>query len=400
MFAGSNWDVENPNSYTVIDMAIKEFESMHTNVKVTYISGIPKEDYSEWLAERMLKGKTPDVFMILKDDFDKFSSMGILKNLDLLIEQDEDFNTDDYYATTYYTGKYLGTQYALPYETVPELMFVNKSLLMKEGNSVPDNNWTWDDFYRICSEVTKDTDADGTIDQFGVYDYTWEEAVYSNGAELFNNAGTEAYFTDEKVLDSISFIKKLYQLNNETSVTRGDFEKGRVAFMPLLFSDYRTYKTYPYKLKKYTNFEWDCVALPSGPDGDNTSTVNTLLMGINNHTKNEKLSWEFLKLLTYDKDIQKNIFNYSQGISVLKEVTKSDEAESILLKNMESSSKAIDNNMLDRVIDKGVIEPKFRKYSDAMILADSEITKIIDEDKNIDSAMKTLQRDITSFLRR
>ena len=400
MFAGSNWDVENSNSYTVIDMAIKEFESMHTNVKVTYISGIPKEDYSEWLSEQMLKGKTPDVFMILKDDFDKFSSMGILKNLDLLIEQDEDFNTDDYYATTYNTGKYLGTQYALPYETVPALMFVNKSLLMKEGNSVPDNNWTWDDFYRICSEVTKDTDANGTIDQFGVYDYSWEEAVYSNGAELFNNAGTEAYFTDKKVLDSISFIKKLYQLNNETSITKDDFEKGRVAFMPLLFSDYRTYKTYPYKLKKYTNFEWDCVALPSGPDGDNTSTVNTLLMGVNNHTKNEKLSWEFLKLLTYDKDIQKNIFNYSQGISVLKEVTKSDEAESILLKNMESSSKTIDNNMLDRVIDKGVIEPKFSKYSDAMILADSEITKIIDEDKNIDSAMKTLQRDITSFLKR
>lgn len=400
MFAGSNWDVENANSYTIIDKAISEFESLHKNVKIEYDSGILKKDYSEWFSEQMLKGKTPDVFMVLTDDFDKYSSIGVLKNLGLLIAQDKDFEVDDYYSTTLDTGKYLGTQYALPYETVPELMFVNKSLLERDGISVPNNNWTWNDFYNICSEVTQDLDKDGAIDQFGVYDYTWEEAVYSDGAQLFNNVGTEAYFTDQKVLDSINFIKKLYVLNKETSVTRNDFDKGNVAFMPLLFSDYRTYKTFPYKLKKYTNFEWDCVALPSGPDGDNTSTVNTLLMGISQNTKQEKLSWEFLKLLTYDKNIQMDIFNYSQGISVLRNVTQSDEAENILQKNMESSSKAIDNSMLDRVIDKGIIEPKFKKYNDAMTLADSEITKIIEENKNIDSAMKTLQRDINSYLRR
>ena len=31
-------------------------------------------------------------------------------------------------------------------------MFVNKTLLQKEGIKVPDNDWTWDDFYRICEK--------------------------------------------------------------------------------------------------------------------------------------------------------------------------------------------------------------------------------------------------------
>ena len=156
MFAGSNWDVADANSYTIIDRAIKKFESRHPNVRISYYSGIRKEDYSEWLAEQTLKGNMPDVFMILTDDFDKFSSMGVLKNLDGLMAGDEDFAASDFYETTLNTGKYLGVQYALPYETVPELMFVNKTLLQKDGIDIPDNTWTWNDMYRICSRVTKD----------------------------------------------------------------------------------------------------------------------------------------------------------------------------------------------------------------------------------------------------
>ena len=43
-------------------------------------------------------------------------------------------------------------QYALPYESVPTLMLVNKTLLKKEHIKMPDNNWTWDDFYKICQK--------------------------------------------------------------------------------------------------------------------------------------------------------------------------------------------------------------------------------------------------------
>ncbi|ETJ29242.1 Sugar-binding periplasmic protein, partial [human gut metagenome] len=41
--------------------------------------------------------------------------------------------------------------------------------------------------------------GNGVIDQFGVYDYKWKDAVYSNGAVLFNDEGTKSYFGDKKV---------------------------------------------------------------------------------------------------------------------------------------------------------------------------------------------------------
>ena len=67
------------------------------------------------------------------------------------------------------------------------------------------------------------------------------------------------------------------------------------------FAEYRTYKTYPYKIKRYANFQWDCITMPAGTKGDNLSQVETLLMGISSSTGEEELAWEFLKLLTYDE---------------------------------------------------------------------------------------------------
>ncbi len=400
MFAGSNWDVADANSYVIIDKAVKKFESSHKNVKVHYYSGVPKEDYSEWLSRKTLQGEMPDVFMILTDDFNKFSSLGVMKDLGSIMAKDESFSSADFYKTALDTGKYQGRQYALPYETVPELMFVNKTLLQKNGISIPSNDWTWDDMYSICQRVTRDINNDGTLDEFGVYDYSWIEAAYSNGTDLFNNSGTEAYFNDKKVLSSIRFVKKLADLNRGVTVSLKDFDSGNVAFRPFLFSDYRTYKTYPYCLKKYNSFQWDCITLPAGPDGGNISTINTLLIGISNETRHGKLAWEFLKTLTCDPEIQMDIFRYSQGVSVLKKITCSDESENILQGEMVNNEKYINTDLLDSIITNGKIEPKFNKYNEAISLADNEIKGIIDEDKDTDSEMKIFQRSISSFLKR
>ncbi len=400
IFAGSNWDVANANSYVIIDKAVEKFEAEHKNVKVHYYSGIRKEDYSEWFSIQLLRGREPDVFMVLGEDFNQFAEIGVMKDLEPLIAADPAFSKESYYSTALQAGQYGGRQYALPYETVPTLMFVNKSLLNREGLEVPDNDWTWEDLYRISSQVTKDRDGDGLIDQFGTYNYGWMEAAYSNGARLFDENGTESYFNDEKVTEAVRFAKQITDLNQMQKVTRDDFDSGNVAFMPLPFTEYRTYKTYPYKIKKYTKFQWDCITLPAGTQGGNTSVINTLLMGISNHTRQEKLAWEFLKLLTYDEEIQMDLFRYSQGVSVLREVTTSKETEEILQADMEKNEKFIDNNLVSDVIENGVVTPKFPKYADALVMADNEISRMIEDDDNIDNSMRILQRQIGKYLRR
>lgn len=398
MFAGSNWDVANANSYVIIDKVIAQFEEEHPGVKVHYTSGIRKSDYSEWYAQQVMKGRTPDVSMILSDDFDQLVSLGVLENLTELMQKDMEFDASEYYTTALDAGKYKDGQYAMPYETVPNLMFVNKSLLNHEGFLMPDSDWTWDDMYDICKRVTKDQDGDGRLDQFGVYNFGWQEAAYSNGAQLYDEEGSESNFTDQRVIDSVKYVKKLSDLNQGQNVSQDEFDAGNVVFMPLSFANYRTYKTYPYKIKKYTTFKWECVTMPSGPQGDNLSEVNTLLMGISKESRHKELAWELLKLFTYNKEIQMDIFRYSQGASVIRSVTNSPRAEAILSEDTDDREQVIDTALLDKIIEKGIIVPRFPKYHETMVYAEGEMDKILSDDKNVESTLKTIQRNVTSLL--
>ncbi len=398
MITGSNWDVANANSFTIIDQAIERFESEHPGVKIHYYSGVRKDDYSEWFSRKLLAGKEPDVFMVLGTDFNQFSFMGVMKNLEPLMEKDTDFDPEKYFSSALRTGQYGDVQYALPYETVPTLMFVNKTLLAKEGIAMPNPDWNWDTMYSICEKTTKDLDGDGVPDQFGCYNFGWQDAVYSNGGEIFAADGKESNFTDEKVVEAIQFVRRLNDLYQGRKVTQEDFNAGNVVFMPLTFAEYRTYKTYPYKIKRYTNFQWDCITMPAGYQGGNLSQVDSLLMGISSHTKHEQLAWEFLKLLTYDESIQTEIFRSSQGASVLKAVTESKEMESIVQEDMEESDTVISGSLLGRIIEDGRIEPQFKRYEQALALADSEIGQILENDETIDSSLKILQRTINSYL--
>ena len=398
MFTGSNWDVAQANSFTIIDKAIAKFEHAHPGVTVHYYSGIRKDDYSEWFSRKLLAGEEPDIFMVLGTDFNQFASMGVMKNLETFIEEDTDFEPEKYFTSAFVSGQYESVQYALPYETVPTLMFVNKTLLTQEGIDMPEENWTWDDFYEICKKVTRDTDGDGVLDQFGSYNYDWMDALCSNGGGVFNTKGTEAALTDSRVVEAVKYVRSINDLYGGEKLTQEDFNGGRVAFMPLTFAEYRTYKTYPYKIRNYANVQWDCVTMPAGKQGGNISQVDSLLMGISANTKEEKLAWEFLKLLTYDEESQMNIFYDSQGASVLKEVTESQQMEQVVQEDMEEGDTVINGKLLGRVIEEGHVEPQFKKYEQAMSLTDSEINKILEEEKDVDSNLKILQRTINGYL--
>ena len=57
VFAGSYWGTPNGSSYQVLDDAIARFEDAHPGVTVEYESGIPVDEYSEWLAGHLLVGQ-------------------------------------------------------------------------------------------------------------------------------------------------------------------------------------------------------------------------------------------------------------------------------------------------------------------------------------------------------
>lgn len=396
IFVGSYWDVPSGEGYHIIDEAIARFEKTHPGVKVEYVSGIRKEDYSQWLCDQIILGKEPDVYMVFNEDFITLSSLGALKSLDGFMLKDN-FSSDDYYESVISAGMYDGHQYALPYECNPTLMFVNKTLLNNEGIQMPDNGWTLEEFYEICAKVTRDTNGDGLVDQFGCYNYSWLDSAYAYDLSIFDSDGSSAYLTQDGLKQAITFVQKLNGLNEPYSLSSQEFDEGKVAFAPMTFASYRTYKPYPWRVKKYSAFEWDCVKMPSLSGSQGKSEISSLLMGISSRTFNSELAWDLLKEFTYSEQSQTDIIRYSQGLSPLKSVMRSTEVLSSMKEQLGDSM--VDLSLLDEIMEQTSHPMQFRAYSAALNLIDNGITQMMENGEDMDLALMKLQKEINRYLK-
>ncbi len=391
VYSGSYWNTPNGNCYQILDEAIALFEQAHPNVKVEYVSGIPAGDYSEWLSAQILTGTEPDVYFVLPEDFNLLVSSGALAQLDERIAADPDFYQGVYYEPCLRCGQFEGKQYALPHESVPTIMFVNKTLLEDSGIPMPTNDWTWEDFYSICEKVT---DLDQR--QYGVYGYTWQDAMYSNGASLFSEDGRSCYLAQERVLEAIAFAKRLSELNGGYNVTSRDFDIGSVAFCPLLYSEYRAYQPYPWRVKKYSAFQWDCVSMPAGTSGTNISQLHTMMLGISSRTRHEDLAWQFCKLLSINEEIQRKLYTQSHGISPLPAVAEDPELLQQIHHDIPEGS-GFSPEMIHQIMSNAVVAPKFDAYSQAMIMVESAIQESANSQLG-QSGMLIAESEINIFL--
>ena len=399
IFYGSNWEVPGTVHYDLLDEAIKKLKEKYPNVKVEYEKGILSDNYSEWLSEQILKGTEPDVYFVLDKDFNTFVSMEALENLDSLANGDAKFDSSVFYSSVYKAGQYGNSQYALPIECNPTLMFVNKTLLKKEGIAVPDNDWTWDDFYEICRKVVKDSDGDGQIDQFGCYDYTWLQAVYSNGLTPFNKEGTESNFLDERFYESLEFVKRIEATNKNYQVTSNDFDLGKVAFRPFTFTDYRTYMPYPWRIKKYSGFEWTCIRMPSGPSGNHRSEMSVLMTAMSSRSSKKTLAWDFMKILTTDEEIQSLLYTDTSAASVLPSVNTSTKVMNLLNKDAPGDS-IMDMSLLDTVIDAGVVTSRFEGDEEVYEKTDTLIKSYVEQEDDSSTFLFQMKNQIDAILKK
>ena len=352
VFAGSYWDIENGYYYRILDDAIAKFRREFPEYEVTYTSGILKSDYSEWLAEKLLQGDVPDLFFVPGDDIPTFADIGALRPLTNLITLDREFDPGAFYSSAYLSGQENGVQVALPYECAPNMMFVNKTIL--------------------------------------------DRAFSTNGVELFDEEGRSCDFTTPRIGEAISFLERLQAGNSGYNVSGRDFSNGNVAFQPMMFSEYRAYKSRELSLKKYSGFEWECITMPAGPSGDNFSRLDTLYVALSSRTSQEEAAWELMKILTSEKEIQKEIFDYSEGISPLVDVTESEETADMIL---EGTGTAFNMDTLHRAMEKSVTPPRFAGYEDAREQVSIAVRSILDSNSNVQMEQIIWNRTINNYLK-
>ncbi|PKM54209.1 MAG: hypothetical protein CVV00_09115 [Firmicutes bacterium HGW-Firmicutes-5] len=392
IYSGNEWGVPQIDVYRIYDEAIKLFEKENPGVTVEYRSGTLMEDYSEWLAQKILNGDEPDVFIVLGEDFDTLSSIGMLEPLDAYMKSDSSFHPEAFYKKGIEAGIYDGYQYAMPFQIVPTFMIVNETLLKENNLTVPDMDWTLDEFLRMTEALTKDTNQDGINDQYGVMGYGWENTYYA--AKGTFEAGDKAIdvYDEEKLKKAIEVSKALYTQNSGQIVPPYAFDQGLVGFKTFSLAEFRAYKPYPYKVKKYSDFIWEPISFPSVDHNTSIGKLYTVQWGMSSRSKNKDLAWEFIKFMSNNDEVQQMVWDYTYTLPTKISVSNKASARDEILSNV------LDAAFLESVIDQSVIEPTFKKYQKLIESMDIRIKVNIMDDKSMQEIIRSVREEADSIL--
>ena len=359
IYTSSSWNVPNGHQYKVTDYAIRKFKQEHPDIKIKYESGIQQDDYRNWLSEKIIENKTPDLIIVPNRDFNALASEGAFKNLSAFMKKD-DIKQSAFYSSALKAGQYNNQQLALPYEANPTLMVMNKTLLKKFKINTPSYNWTPQKFYQLCHKVTY---SNTKKKYYGVtMNYNWQDAQYAYGAQFFNKNDGSVELTSDRSRRAFTLIENIINDQSTFNVTSQLFDKGRVAFMPLGLAQYRTYTSYPFHITRNNAFLWKCTKMP-GVKSAKATPIETTMFAISSKAKNPKGAWEFMKLLCTNKSVQKEVMKTNMGCSVLPAVVNNKQTQKILDKKVINFHN-LTIKKLDLIMKDGVTTPKFKDYND------------------------------------
>ncbi|KAA9005420.1 sugar ABC transporter substrate-binding protein [Paenibacillus spiritus] len=291
---------------------VDQFEKDHPGVKVKIVV-TAADQYATKLKAAITGNNVPDVFYYGPGDIKAYVNSGILLNLTPYIEKDSSINLDNIWKYGIDLYRYDGTTagqgdiYGMPKDVGPFALGYNKTMFEKSGVPLPDKDkpYTWDEFIKVNQQLTKDTDGDGKVDQFGTgFNVNWslQSMVWSNGADWLDSTKTKVTIDDPKFAEALQYFADMqnkYHItpSTEQAQTLDTYQrwmKGEMAFFPVGPWDMSTYDKLP--------FEYDLIPWPAGSTGKSATWTGSLGIGVSAKTKYPEEAVALTNYLTTSKE--------------------------------------------------------------------------------------------------
>lgn len=277
---------------------IEAFMAEHPNIKVETLT--VAEDYETKIQTQYAGNKLPDVIQVAENGIG-FATKGMFLNLsDKIAEEGIDTNALWSHVIDQYT--YNDEIFGLPDRGGCTILYYNKDLFDDAGLAYPDENWTLDDYFAAVEKLTKDTDGDGVIDQWGTtsthYQAIWGYMFQANGGNLIKDG--EVVVNSPENLELLTKYNDAYQNGYivpyeelEQANSGGDayFQQGRLG-MNL---------TGMWCIKGYSEEEglnFDISTVPKGGQDAGWPMGSALAIAKNSSPEKQAAAWEFVKYMT------------------------------------------------------------------------------------------------------
>ena len=217
--------------------AITEFENENPDIKIDFTQ-LGRKAYADTFATMFASGSPPDIVHLAAFEYQQFADQGFMEPLDKWIKKS---NLDLTGWGGQKTCQWKDTTYCIMLFYFGDVMGINQNLFNKENIAIPKN---FDEYLAAARKLTKDTDGDGIIDQWGIGTQTTGGNNYTNRVIAYVlDAG--GYWTDSEgkiavkmpgVVEGIrrwKMIQKegLTPLDLESGGIRQLFIEGRIAML-------------------------------------------------------------------------------------------------------------------------------------------------------------------------
>src|SRR5512132_368989 len=314
-----------PAELEVWNQIVADFHQAQPNITV-------KVEVSDWDSywtklKTLLSADTPpDVFAMDAPLYLDYQSRGVLLNLQPYLDKNPDLLKGEYPQTleAYTTSD---RRYGLPRDFQTIVLFYNKDMFDAAGVDYPTADWTYDDLREAAKQLTKDSNGDGKIDQFGFYadpwdmELIWSEGIWAYGGDIINADHTKTLVGEPKARQAWQlFHDMMFEAKSwPDSTTAGEYGGDPFLAGVAAMTTIGHWAVPGYAEAK---FKWDVAPMPAGPAGKATS-VNSAGFVVGKASKNPDAAFEFLKYVL-SEPAQKRLAELGFACPVLKSVAEGD----------------------------------------------------------------------------
>ncbi|MDD3050623.1 MAG: ABC transporter substrate-binding protein [Candidatus Cloacimonetes bacterium] len=287
-----------------LEMLVDDFNSSHQDIFIKAVSMGRYDALSQKLMASMQTGTHPDIAQVYESWTANFIEGGVLLPIDSFIDRDSTFGEDDMndiYDVFIKSNTMKGRLYSFPFNKSVRVLYYNKDIFFQNNLDPNKPPVTWDDFRKYCRILTKDTNNDGNINQWGttfaISAWQFENLLLQAGGEMMNEDMTTPLLNSEKGIEALNFLNDILNTDKTAYLSTGfdwqnDFLAGKVAMVE------GSSVSMAYMRNTGINFPLGISAIPV------YKTKRSIISGTNvaifksGKSEVEWAAWEFLKWFT------------------------------------------------------------------------------------------------------
>ena len=214
----SDWHLTEDVWNKSLNEAMDIFHKRNPNIKVVLEPVSYKEKETKYTVESAA-GRAPDVFHVHAFSLPLFFSKGFAKDLTPFIEKEGAGFLDPWYPLPLKLMKHNGKMHAMPGDYMTMVLFYNTEMFKAAGLDINKPPKTWDEFLVYAKKLTRDTDGDGKIDQWGFgtvgakspgFSMRFGPFIWSHGADYLTSNMKQSAMNTPEANEAFKFFVELY----------------------------------------------------------------------------------------------------------------------------------------------------------------------------------------------